>query len=78
MSFIKVSVKTATIVHGYDSHNQEISEDVKEESFTTKLLAIDRLLSVSENFLLVSGSHGRVMYWEYEGGLSDIEALINQ
>jgi hypothetical protein len=66
MQFIELSVKTATIIHEYDHMNHEVSENINEPEFTTKLIAISRILSISEQYLLVTGSHGRVMYWEYD------------
>jgi hypothetical protein len=31
---------------------------------------------VSEQYLLVNSSHGRVMYWEYEGDLAAVKARL--
>ena len=72
MKFIELKVRTARIVHGFDSDNREIVEEVKELDFTRKLIAVQRIQSVSEAYILVTGSHGRVMYWEYELSLADI------
>jgi hypothetical protein len=41
-----------------------------------KLIAIDRIQSVSEKYVLVTSSHGRVMYWEYEGEMSVIQQRL--
>jgi len=70
MKFIPLRVRAATIVHGYDDAHHEITESCECAEWQDKLLAIDRLLSATERRLLVAGSHGRVMYWEYEGGLT--------
>lgn len=70
MKFIPLRVRAATIVHGYDDTHRDISERCEGAQWQDKLLAIDRLLSATEQRLLVAGSHGRVMYWEYEGGLA--------
>ena len=72
MRYIELKVRTAQVVHGFDKHNQEIIEQVNEEQFVTKLIALDRILSVSEQYVLVTGSHGRVMYWEYTGSLVEL------
>lgn len=69
MSFIRLRVRTATIVHGYTDRNEEIAETLDDQAFADKLIAISRIQSATEQFLLVTGSHGRVMYWEYEGSL---------
>jgi len=76
MLFIEVNVKTAMIVHGFDYNNKEIVEEVNETDFVTKIVAVERIQSISENYLLVSSSHGRVMYWEYEGSLETIRAKL--
>ena len=65
MKFIELEVRTAIIVHGFDDKNQEIEEVINETEFVKKLIAIGRIQSISEQYVLVTGSHGRVMYWEY-------------
>lgn len=72
MKFIELSVRTAMIVHGFDEENKEIIETVSEEAFVKKLIAVSRIQSVSEQFVLVTGSHGRVMYWEYEDSFEQL------
>ena len=42
--------------------------------YDPELISIDRIQSVSEQFLLVTSSHGRVMYWEYEGTLQELKS----
>lgn len=76
MKFIKLSVRTSHIVHGYDEQNQEIVEKCHEEKYMTKLIAVHRIQSVSEQYLLVSSSHGRVMYWEYEESMEELERIL--
>ncbi|MCF3999132.1 hypothetical protein L2E47_56300, partial [Pseudomonas aeruginosa] len=39
---------------------------------------IERIQSISEKYLLVSASHGRVAYWEYEGGLTALRRRLEQ
>lgn len=75
-AFISVRVRNALVLHGYTEDNQEVVETVSDQPFVEKLLAVSRLQSVSEQYLLVTSSHGRVMYWEYEGGLADIRARL--
>lgn len=73
MKYIDLEVKTATIFHCYDSANQPVEETVNEDSFMRKLVAVDRIRSVSEQFILVTGADNREMYWEYKGTLEDIK-----
>ena len=76
MKFISVRVRTAIVMHGYTEDNQEIIEEFNDEPFVEKLLAIERIQSVTENYILVSSSHGRVAYWEYEGDLAVFKSRL--
>nr|WP_176605273.1 MULTISPECIES: hypothetical protein [Pseudomonas aeruginosa group] len=78
VSFIRLKVRAAFMVHGYDADNREIVEQIGEERFVEKLLRVERIQSVSEKYLLVSASHGRVAYWEYEGGLAALRRRLEQ
>lgn len=76
MKYLEINVRTAAIIHGFDGDNREIREPGQDD-FTTKLVAIERIQSISEQYLLVTGSHGRVMYWEYEGGLAQLRDRLD-
>ena len=77
MKFISVRVRSSLVMHGFTDDNQEIVEEVRDEAFVEKLVAIERIQSVSEKYLLVTSSHGRVMYWEYEGGFAAMKARLD-
>lgn len=77
MKFILIRVRTARVVHGFDANNREVIEEVVDAPWADKLLALERLLSATQSYLLVSGSYGRVMYWEYEGGLDWLSSCLN-
>ena len=77
MKFISIRVRNSIVVHGYGNDNAEIVSEVKDEEFVEKLIAIDRIQSVSEKYVLVSSSHGRVLYWEYEGTLASIKTRLS-
>lgn len=76
MKFIKLAVKTAFTVHGYDKDNQEIIENASEENFVNKLISVDRIQSISEQYILVTSSHTRVMYWEYDCSMQELEQRL--
>lgn len=76
MKFILIRVRNSLVMHGYDDKNVEIVEEVKDEQFVEKLIAVDRIQSVSEKYLLVTSSHGRVLYWEYDSDLATIKARL--
>ena len=76
MTFISLRVRNAILMHGYTDDNVEIVEEFKDETFVEKLIAVDRIQSVTEKYLLVTSSHGRVMYWEYEGSLAAVKERL--
>jgi len=76
MKFISLRVRNALVMHGYTDDNQEIVEEVHGEDFVEKLIAIERIQSVSEKYILVTSSHGRVLYWEYEGDLATVKSRL--
>ncbi len=76
MKFIALRVRNAVLMHGYTPDNQEIVEEFKDEAFVDKLIAVDRIQSLTEKYVLVTSSHGRVMYWEYEGSLASVRERL--
>ena len=77
MKYISVKVRNALVMHGYTHDNKEIMEEVKGEPFVEKLLLVERIQSVSEKYILVTSSHGRVLYWEYEGGFAELKNRLS-
>ena len=76
MKFISLRVRNAILMHGYTADNAEIVEEFKDEAFVDKLIAVDRIQSLTEKYVLVTSSHGRVMYWEYEGSLASVRERL--
>lgn len=76
MKFLDVEVRTASVFHAYDSNNQPVSETLSEDRFVRKLLAIDRIRSISDDYLLVNGADGREMYWEYKGSIDELKVKL--
>lgn len=74
--FIEIGVRTAIIVHGYDSKNSIIEEEIEEMKYMKKIIAVSRIQSISEKYILVSSSHGRIMYWEYKGSMDDVKKKL--
>lgn len=72
MKFIELEVKTAFTVHGFDENNKEVIENVSDDIFVKKLISIDRIQSISEKYILVTSSHTRVMYWEYNCSMDEL------
>ena len=76
MKFISVRVRNSIVMHGYTADNTEIIDEIKDEEFVEKLIAIERIQSITEKYILVSSSHGRVLYWEFEGTLAEIKERL--
>ncbi|MBL8359705.1 MAG: hypothetical protein JNN18_04360 [Rubrivivax sp.] len=78
MRFISLRVRSCVVVHGYTPDNREVVERVEEGAFAAKVIAIDRIQSVTEQYILVTGPHGRQMYWEYEGGIDAVRQMLTR
>ncbi|WP_299443032.1 hypothetical protein [uncultured Aquimarina sp.] len=76
MKFIELTLKNHTIVHGFDARNQEIIEEVTVASPSKKLVAVDRILSVSQKFILIKYAYDRVIYWEYLEEYESVKKMI--
>jgi len=74
--FIRLKVKDHLVVHGYDYNNKEIEEVVKKDQWVEKLIAVDRIQSIGEKFVLTTYAFDRIIYWEYEGGLKKISQQL--
>lgn len=75
--FIRITTGHYLIVHGYDAENREILEKVQVGTPMVKLVALERILSVSDKYILVTGAFNRQMYWEYEESFEEIAALLS-
>ncbi len=78
MKFIELTLKNHVILHGFDARNKEITEEIRVEEASKKLVAIDRILSVSEKFILIKYAYNRIVYWEYEEDYDNIKALLSK
>ncbi|WPR77147.1 hypothetical protein [Algoriphagus sp. NG3] len=76
--YVELIVGNHQILHGFDVDNKEIIEEVAVDTPAKKLVAIDRILSVSEKFILTTYAFGRIVYWEYEGSYESIKEKLQQ
>lgn len=74
--YIEIVVGHHQILHGFDVHNKEIIEEVIVEKAAKKLVAIERIQSVSEIFILTTYAFGRMVYWEYEGSYEKLKEKL--
>lgn len=75
--FIEVTVKNHQILHGFDENNQEVIETVEVAAAVKKLIKVDRILSISEKFILTTYAFDRIIYWEYEETYEDLKAMLS-
>lgn len=65
-------------MHGYDSNNKEIQETVTADGYQDKIVAVERIQSITEKYILTTSAAGRFIYWEYEGGLKKLSAQMKK
>jgi len=73
MAFIELTVSNMLVWHGYDIDNKEVMEVVDGQQPAKKIVAISRVQSLTEKYVLVSAGYGRFMYWEYHDGYNVIK-----
>ncbi len=76
MSFIELTVSNALTWHGYDADNKEIMEETTGQTPAKKIVAVSRIQSLTEKYVLVSSGFGRYMYWEYHDGYDVIKQRL--
>lgn len=77
MRFIELTLQSHIIVHGFDARNKEITEEVTVDTPSKKVIAIDRVLSLSENYILIQYVYDRIIYWEYVEEYEDVKQLLS-
>lgn len=78
MKFIELHLGSYIISHGYDEANKELTEEVTVEGFSPKTVAVNRIKSLSEKYILTDYLDGRWIYWEYKEDYSQVkEQLTN-
>lgn len=76
MKFIKLTLGSYVISHGYDSNNKEVLEHVRSATFSKKIIPISRIKSISEKYILTDYVDDRWIYWEYEESFNDLEHFL--
>ncbi|WBX77853.1 hypothetical protein PG911_06260 [Tenacibaculum ovolyticum] len=66
VKFIELNLRNHIISHGYDENNKEITEEFIADVFSPKTIAISRIKSLSDKYVLTDYIDGRWIYWEYE------------
>lgn len=76
MKFIELTLGSHIIAHGYDNDNKEITENISVDGFSKKIVAVSRIKSVSEKYILTDYLDGRWIYWEYEEAFEDLKKIL--
>ena len=76
LAFIEVTVSNQIVWHGYDQLNQEIVEHINDQPPVRKIVAVSRIQSISEKYILVSSGFGRMAYWEYHDGYENLKRRL--
>ncbi|WP_298495698.1 hypothetical protein [uncultured Algibacter sp.] len=76
MKFIELTLGSYIISHGYDNKNKEVLQHVNSDTFSKKLVAISRIKSVSDKYILTDYVDGRWIYWEYQERFEDVKKLL--
>ncbi|WP_074407750.1 MULTISPECIES: hypothetical protein [Aquimarina] len=76
MKYIELTLKNHTILHGFDARNREITEEVEVEEASKKIVAVKRILSISEKYILIKYAYDRVVYWEYMEDYETIKKIL--
>lgn len=74
--FIELSLGSCMISHGYDENNKEIEEHIKVEGFAKKLVAVNRIKSLSDKYILTDYLDDRWIYWEYQEEYSIVKGKL--
>ena len=78
MEFIELHLGSYIISHGYGKNNNEIITHVPAKNFGKKLIAVSRIKSLSEKYILTDYVDGRWVYWEYKEDYEDVKKLLSE
>lgn len=65
-------------MRGYDDDNNAVVENHAEQEFTKKLISVERIQSITEEYILVTSSHDRDMYWEYDCTMQELAIRLSK
>ena len=78
MEFIELYLGSYVISHGYDKSNKEMMTHVSADKFGKKLIAVARIKSLSEKYILTDYVDGRWIYWEYKENFEEVKKLLSK
>ncbi|MGK0137362.1 MAG: putative deacetylase [Algoriphagus sp.] len=75
--FLEVTVKDHLILHGFDENDKEVLEEFKFDKWSKKLIARERIQSISEKYILMSYAFERFIYWEYKEDYETLKSRLD-
>ncbi len=78
MAFIELTVGNMLVWHGFDPANKELIEEVTDQPRSKKIVAVSRIQSLTEKYVLVASGFGRYMYWEYHDGYENVKERLRK
>jgi|HigsolmetaAR206D_1030411.scaffolds.fasta_scaffold25321_1 hypothetical protein len=76
MKYISARVRPVKVYHGYTAERTSIIDELPPREFIEKVIRIDRILSITEDYIFIECPHDTAQTWEYEGNLSDIKTQL--
>jgi hypothetical protein len=76
MMYITARIRADRVFHGYDSDRNIVTSDLAKTEFVEKVIKIDRILSITENYIFIECPHETVQTWEYEGSLAEMKERL--
>ena len=76
MKYISARIRPIKVYHGYSADRELIVDDLPTREFAEKVIKIERILSLTEEYIFIECPHNTVQTWEYEGTLSDIKMQL--
>lgn len=74
--FIELTLGSYMISHGYNVSNEEVTEVISVDRFSKKLIAVSRVKSLSEKYILTDYVDGRWIYWEYLEDYEEVKSRL--
>ncbi len=65
-------------MRGYHDDNNAVVENHAEQEFTKKLISVERIQSITEEYILVTSSHDRDMYGEYDCTMQELAIRLSK
>lgn len=76
VTYISARIRPDRVFHGYDAERKPIVDKMPAQDFVEKVIKLDRILSVTEDYIFIECPHDTVQTWEYEGNLADIKRRL--